>query len=247
MSTHWLYTFAPFSMHHLVLTFACVAIAWIVIRYARTVRGTTAELHVRAAWALMTLGGEIGSTIVWTLPERYSRQDSWPIHLCDYAAWLAAFAMLSPMRWPKTLLFFWGLGLSTQGFFTPTVSTGVLSAEYWVFWVQHLGVVGGAVYLAAVNGYRPTRRDLGLAIWATLALVGFMVWLNMRTGTNYMYVGNSLPEKPTVVDLLGPWPGRIAWISLLGILGFVLTHLGSEGVHRLNGSQPQNREAPRSD
>lgn len=243
---NWLDSFQPFSMQHAVVVAICAGVATIVIRYARTARGTRHELLVRAAWALMTLGGEIGSTVVWTLPERYSRQDSWPIHLCDYAAWLAAFAMLSPLRWPKTLLFFWGLGLSTQGFLTPTVSTGVLSAEYWVFWVQHLGVVGGAVYLGAVNGYRPNVRDLGVATGATLVLVAFMVWINSREGTNYMYLGDSLPEKPTVLDLLGPWPGRIVWVSLLGILGFVLTYLGSEAVHRLIGSERAEPETPRS-
>lgn len=231
----WLWSFSSFSLHHLVLVLVCVGITWVVIRYARTVRGTRREVHVRAAWALMTLGGEIGSTIIWNLPERYDRNDSWPIHLCDYAAWLIAVAMLSPMRWPRTLLFFWGLGLSTQGFLTPTVGTGVLSAEYWVFWIQHLGVVGGAVYLAAVNGYRPSLRDLRFAIAATLVLVFFMIWLNREAGTNYMYLGDSLPEKPTILDALGDYPGRLGWIVLLGALGIVLTYLGSEAVHRVAG------------
>lgn len=232
--TGWLYSFAPFSIFHLVTTLVCAWVAWLAIRHARRVRGTRGELLVRVTWAAMTLGGEIGSTIVWMLPDRYSRDDSWPLHLCDFAAWLAAFAMLSPLRWPKTLLFFWGLGLSTQGFLTPTVSTGLLSGEYWVFWVQHLGVVGGAVYLAAVNGYRPTLRDLGLAIALTVGLVAFMVWFNIRAATNYMYLGDSLPDKPTVLDFLGPWPQRVVWITLVGILGFVLTYLGSEAAHALH-------------
>lgn len=248
MNTAWLYEFTPFSMHHLVLTLLCAAVAWLVIRYARTVRGTHAELHVRIVWAFMTLGGEVGSTIIWNLPERYTRENSWPIHLCDYAAWLAAFAMLSPLRWPKTLLFFWGIGLSTQGLLTPAISFGALWAEYWVYWVQHMGVVGGAVYLAVVNGYRPTLKDLAFATGATIALAGFMVWLNIAAGTNYMYLGNSLPDKPTILDALGPWPGRLIWISLLGMLGFVLTYLGSRSIHAVrscntkspHGSRPSN-------
>ena len=235
LATDWLYEFDAFSLHHLVLTVVCVWVTWIVIRYARTVRGTRDEFRVRVAWALMTLLGEIGSTIVWTLPARYSREASWPIHLCDYAAWLAPFALLLPVRWPKTLLFFWGIGLSTQGFLTPTVSQGVLSAEYWVFWIQHLGVVGGGFYLAAVNGYRPALRDLGLTIAVTFALVCFMVWFNIQADTNYMYLGSSLPDKPTILDALGDYPGRLVWIVLLGILGFKLTYLGSESVHRLRG------------
>lgn len=241
-----LWSFSSYSAHHLVLTLGCVWVTWIVIRYARTVRGTPSERHVRAAWAFMTLGGELGSTIIWALPVRYARDVSWPLHLCDYAAWLAVVAMLSPYRWPRTLLFFWGLGLSTQGFFTPTVETGLLSAEYWVFWVQHLGVVGGAVYLAAVNRYRPTVRDLAFTIGATLVLVAFMVWLNREAGTNYMYLGDQLPDTPTLLDVLGPYPGRIGWIVLLGVVGFSLTYLGSEVIHRLAGSCGQKPTGPES-
>jgi hypothetical integral membrane protein (TIGR02206 family) len=234
----WLHEFQPFSLHHLVLTVLCIGAAWLVIRHARAVRGTPGEFRVRLAWAAMTLLGEVGSTIVWSMPERYARNESWPIHLCDLAAWLTPYALLSRARWAKTLLFYWGLGLSTQGFLTPTVPVGLLSAEYWVFWTQHLGVVGGAVYLGAVNGYRPSLRDLSLIIAVTLAVTLAMVWVNVTAGTNYMYVGDSVPEKPTVIDHLGPWPGRIAWLCALGVLAFVLTHLGTGLVWRLTGAGP---------
>ena len=65
--------------------------------------------------------------------------------------------------------------------------------------------------------------------------MGFKVWLNHEAGTNYMYLGDSLPEKPTILDALGDYPARIGWIVLLGALGIVLTYLGSEAVHRLTG------------
>tara|TARA_Y100001933_G_scaffold199568_1_gene200605 strand:- start:369 stop:1094 length:726 start_codon:yes stop_codon:yes gene_type:complete len=228
-----LHTFQPWTLDHLGVLAACVLVAAIVIRYARTVRGTPAEVRVRLAWAGMTLLGEIGSTAIWYLPHRYDRQDSWPIHLCDLAAWITPLAMLGPWRWARTLLFFWGLGLSTQGLITPAVTSGVLDATWWVYWAQHLGVVGGAVYLASVDGYRPSRRDFAFIIAATLLLVFIMVGVNVSAGTNYMYVGNKLPEQRTVIHALGDWPGRVAWLCVLGTIAFSLVWAGSEACHRI--------------
>ncbi len=175
----FLHDFQPFSVQHLLVCLGAAALAGVVIRFARVMRGTPAEWQVRVAWAGLTLLGELGSTAIWYLPARYDRQSSWPIHLCDLAAWIAPVALLTPWRWARTLLFFWGLGLSTQGFFTPAIKDGVLDATWWVYWAQHTGVVGGAVYLAAVLGYRPGIRDFSLIIGATLALVGIMVGVNM--------------------------------------------------------------------
>lgn len=164
-----------------------------------------------------------------------SMDESWPLHLCDIASWLTPFFMLSGRRWPKTLLFFWGIGLSSQGFFTPTLEQGVSDPFYWVFWLQHLGVVGGGVYLAVVDGYRPGLRDVVVAFAATVALGGLMVPINLGLDVNYMYVGNEIPERPTVIDHLGPWPLRLVWLGLLVGLAFALTWGGSELVRLISG------------
>jgi uncharacterized membrane protein YwaF len=39
--------------------------------------------------------------------------------------------------------------------------------------------------------------------------------LNVLLGANYGFVGNSRPDNPSIVDLLGPWPGRLIIIVLL--------------------------------
>jgi hypothetical integral membrane protein (TIGR02206 family) len=237
----WLEGFSPFGLHHLTVILACAAFTWAVLAFARRRRGTPTEHRLRAAWGGATLLTAVLVTVYWMQPERYDLGVSWPLHLCDLAAWFAPYALLTRQRWPKTLLYFWGVGLSTQGFVTPTIEDGITSAGYWLFWIQHLGVVGGGVYLAVVNRYRPGPRDLAVAVAATGAIALVMIPLNLSIGANYMYVGDSLPGRPTVIDFLGPWPGRLVWIALLGSLAFTLAWLGSELVHRL---APRHGHAP---
>ena len=43
--------------------------------------------------------------------------------------------------------------------------------------------------------------------------------VNLIYGSNYCYNGPSLPDHPTPVDWLGPWPGRIftLWLLVMGV------------------------------
>jgi uncharacterized membrane protein YwaF len=49
-----------------------------------------------------------------------------------------------------------------------------------------------------------------------------MVALNIALGSNYLYVGDSNPENPTLVDKLGPWPMRIPPMMALGLTVYVI-------------------------
>lgn len=229
--------FEAFSLHHLAVLLACAGVCVVVMRLAGS--SPRREGRVRALWAWGTFGSAVLVTIYWFDPARYDPGISWPLHLCDLAAWGAPLAMLGRRRWAKTLLFFWGLGLSSQGLLTPTLEQGLTSPAYWLFWTQHLGVVGGALYLAVVNAYRPTPRDLGFALLVTLLFMLAMIPVNLALGANYFYVGDTLPDRPTLLDHLGPWPGRIVWIALLGSVALSLTWLVSEGVWRLAGKRPR--------
>ena len=52
---------------------------------------------------------------------------------------------------------------------------------------------------------------------------GATVWLmclvvyDIMTGSNYGFVGNAMPGTKTMIDVLGPWPGRVAWIYLISL------------------------------
>ncbi|QKK09039.1 MAG: TIGR02206 family membrane protein [Planctomycetota bacterium] len=153
--------------------------------------------------------------LVWyLLPRNFDWYESLPLHLCDLAAWVAPLALLTQLRWLRSLLYFWGIGLSTQAFFTPVVEGGYGHFSYWLFFVGHLHIVGSAVYDVVVLGYRPRLRDWGVVTLLSLAWIVPVTVFNVLMDVNYGYTGNTAPGGTTLIDYLGPWPWRIGTIVL---------------------------------
>lgn len=205
--------FHSFTLTHLIVVAVC-AMAVVLSCYfgrlwTRLDKDDPRERQLRGVWGGFVIGVNLWSLVYWFLPARYDVRESLPLQLCDLACIVAAIAMLTRQRWAHTLLFFWGIGLSTQAFITPTLKFYPGHMEFWLFWLVHLSIVGSAIYLLAVRRYRPTLRDLLLALAITVVWLVGMLILNPILGSNYGYVANTLPENRTVIDVLGPWPRRV--------------------------------------
>lgn len=215
--------FAPFTPTHFIAAGAGIAciIAFVAIGRASTTAG---ERRVARTWAILWLVQQAITTVYWLLPSNFDIAKSLPLHLCDVVGWLGPFALLLAhtrrMRWLRTVLYFWGIGLSTQAFFTPTVVQGPDDPRFWLFWISHTQIVGAAIYDIVVRGYRPELRDLKAAIIASLAWMVPLVVLNWITGLNYGYLGPEL-EGETVLNLLPPWPWRV--LTMAGIVLVLFT------------------------
>jgi hypothetical integral membrane protein (TIGR02206 family) len=212
--------FAPFTpTHYLAAGIGIVVMAAFVI--AGRLASQRAETRIAQTWAILWLVQQAITTIYWLLPAHFDIEKSLPLHLCDVAGWLGPFALLLAhtrrTRWLRTVLYFWGLGLSTQAFLTPTVVQGPSDPRFWLFWISHTQIIGGALYDIIARGYRPNARDLKAAIIASLIWMLPLVLLNWATGLNYGYLGVHL-EGETILNLLPPWPWRI-----LTMAGIVLT------------------------
>lgn len=216
-------TFEAFTPAHAAVAGAALTLILGSAVLGRRWRGTPRERVLRGVWAWSTIAWQGIALVWWLLPANFDPGDSLPLHLCDLAAWVAPLALLTGDTRLRALLYFWGVGLSTQAFFTPTLDEGYDTYEFWLFWVGHLQIVGSAVYDAAVLGYRPT-----FAHWWKVGLVNIAVVLGVILAnqvliprafgclpTNYWYVGSELPTARTLLNALGPWPWRVVWLGLL--------------------------------
>lgn len=212
----WLITFKPFRPMHVltVLAFAsgmAMAAYWGVPR-----RGTIAEKRVRVVWCAFIVVWQILANIWWLRPSRFNLYESLPLHLCDIVVWVAPIALLTQRPWPRALLYFWGIGLSTQAFFTPVLAEGPATVRYWLFWVGHTQIVGSAIYDIVVLRYRPDakaylRATIGNVIYAAIVLPINWLW-----DLNYGYVGNRLPDHETILNKLpSAWGSRILVMAIL--------------------------------
>lgn len=150
---------------------------------------------------------------------------SLPLQLCDFVALVAGAAFISRNRVLQALAYFWGLALSTQALITPDVAGPPASLTFAAFWLYHAFVVGAGVYVVAVHDFRPMLRDLLTAQALGLVWAVCIFALDATTGWNYGYLGRSTPNIPSLIDHLGPWPGRVAIMVALGAAGMTVLWL----------------------
>lgn len=215
--------FAPFTTTHWLaagLGTACIAVFVAAGRMAPE----RAEKRIAQTWAILWLIQQAISTVYWLLPRSFDIGTSLPLHLCDVVGWLGPFALLlahtRKTRWLRTIVYFWGIGLSSQAFFTPTLEYGPGDPRFWLFWISHTQIVGAGIYDVIVRGYRPDARDFKAALIASACWMVPIVLLNWATGMNYGYLGPEL-EGQTVLNLLPPWPWRI--LAMAGIVLVLFT------------------------
>jgi hypothetical integral membrane protein (TIGR02206 family) len=172
-----------------------------------------------------------------------------PLQICDVNGLIAPFALLTGQRWARATLYFWTGALTLQAFIQPALTAGPASPVFWAFWTAHTIIAACAVYDLAVLGFRPSWRDLGLALAASAVYVALVMPINVSLGANYGFLGNpaDASEVPPFVHVLGPWPQRAIIVVALAPLGFIIVLLpwllaarrhGRLGAHRWESAKP---------
>lgn len=223
-SYDWADEFQPFTAFHWVVAGACLTLIAGSLVLGIFWRGTSREARLRRSWAVLVLAVQAVLLIYYMLPPTDIGRNL-PLQICDLAGWIAGFALITLRRWLRAILYYWGIVLSTQAFFTPVLegeNSGYVHPGFWAFWVLHLMIIGSAVYDLVVLRFRPTWADLKSTIVITGAYAAAIFLFNLGAGTNYLYIGNETPKNPTIVDTLGGWPLRALWVSLIVVAGFVL-------------------------
>lgn len=155
-------------------------------------------------------------------PGRWDVAESLPLHLCDLAWMVAAYALWTRQEWARALTYYWGLTLAPQAIFTPAlVSPDFPHVDFVHFWGQHLLVIWAAVYLTWGLGLRPSWRSYWRSAAITVAWGVAMLLFNAWAGTNYGYV-SSKPTTPSLLDLFGGWPWYLGVELVVGLAGWAL-------------------------
>lgn len=218
--------FTPFSAQHgwtvVVGLVAIGAFLYLGRRGGRTERIT------RALLAFLNLSVFAFSSWAWSFVQRESDIDNAvPLHLCDLAAFTAGFALITRNRTLCMLTYFWGLAGTVQGIATPATDVGFPHPAFFSFFIHHFVVVGAALYLPIVLGWRGDRpwwRSPLIAFGWLNAYVVVAIIANHRLGTNFGFLAGK-PANPSVLDHLGPHPVYIFWLETIALVMFFLLAL----------------------
>ncbi len=219
--------FSPFGLLHALVVVAAVVL-WALLIRAAAARGSADRSRLVIPLAVSILVANLFWFFHRLEPERYSPSSSWPFQLCDLAWMVAAWSLLQHDRDDcpaHQLIFFWGLGLSSQAFLTPTLGRGPALPRFWFFWLAHWQIVAAGLLNLVVYGRRPTWRGFRLAATATVVCGLIMTAVNLRFDTPYFFTSAGEPENPTIIDQLGPWPLRLVWLGLLVLAWFAALRL----------------------
>jgi len=213
MSDVYLETFAPYTLLHgisVVVSLACIfALCYFPLRYPSTLP------TIRKGWVFLLLIVQTFN-VAWYPISNPGRWDILlPLQVCDLSGWIAIIALATGNPLARAALFYWGLGLSTQAFVTPTVYQGPVFIRFWLFWVTHVQIVGSAIFDIVVLRLRPTWRTYAMGLGSIVFYFLCVLPLNMNFGWNYGYVGQARPGATTIIDVLGPWPLRLLWMFFI--------------------------------
>jgi len=225
--------FAPFGLPHLLVIIASALLLAALVGSGRRAirRGPGAERALRIAWAIGVIALQGATQVRANLPGRFDATQSLPLHICDLVPWVGVFALLGAGRRTAALSYFWGLGLSGWAFILPVLTHGAAHIEFWFFWLGHVQIIGTALYLVLVLGFRPGRADLAIAMIATVAYSAAILPIDIALGADYGYLG-----EESVSGRLGPWPARVPLLVLGELAIFAL--LAIPGRRKGTGAAP---------
>ena len=147
-----------------------------------------------------------------------------PLDLCTLSVFLTAWVLIARSPRIYEIVYFWGLGGTTQALVTPELFQGFPSAEFIFFFAGHGLVVIGVVYATLALQLRPYPRSTLRVAAMTLALAAAVLLLNLLLGTNFMYL-MAKPMQPSLLDWFGPWPWYLAGLFATALLTFAVLYL----------------------
>ena len=215
--------FRAFSAAHLSALAAVLMVGTVMIYAARRrIRPLQSSLELTMAVLLL---------IQWPVSFWVAREmgfltvnNSYPCHLCDLGAILGAVALFTHRRGLFELVYFWGLAGTLQGLITPALTQDWPHPRYFLFFLNHGGVVITALYGVLGLGFIP-RASAKWTAWFLIlgyaVVVGLFDW---AVGANYGFFRHK-PETASLFDALGPWPWYIVVTSLLALVFFTLLDL----------------------
>lgn len=214
-------TFVPYGASHWVVMSVLAGGALLLVLLGR--RLSEAEgVRFGRTFAVVMAAFLVPMLVYRLTPSQWDVHVSLPLHLCDLAWMVAAFALWTRSWWAYVLTFYWGLTLTPQAMITPALDAPDFPhLDFLDFWAQHCLVVWAAVYLTWGVRMRPDWRGYRVAVAVTLVWAVVALGFNEVFGTNYGFV-SAKPSNPSVLDLMGGWPWYLGVELVVGATAWAL-------------------------
>ncbi len=216
--------FRPFSSEHYITLAIGFVVIFGLIFFAK--RDAKKQRVVTALIAFLNLVSYPFALFAWR-GHSQALDNLLPLHLCDFAAIVAGFALITRRPILLTLTYFWGIAATTQALLTPAITIGPPELPYVHFFFQHFAVVAAALYIPIVLKWRPLMpwwKSPVIVFVLSIFYQGFALLINTMLGTNFAFASRP-PDNPSLIDHLGPWPLYLFAMQGLALVLFLLLAL----------------------
>jgi hypothetical integral membrane protein (TIGR02206 family) len=170
----------------------------------------------------LVLAGELIATWIlwyWMIVARgwVSTHTLLPMDLCSWASIAAIVTLLRPGQRSFELAYFWALTGTLQALITPELFYDFPDPRFIVFFAFHGGAIASVLFLVLGAGMRPYPASIPRVLAASLVYLVVTLATNRIFHTNFGYLSGK-PAKPSLLDLMGPWPIYIVEVAALGVV-----------------------------
>ena len=187
------------------------------------VLATYARANPRLARAIrFFLAAELIVTWVlwyWLIVARgwVSAQTLLPMDLCSWASIAAIVTLIRPNQRGFELAYFWAMTGTLQALVTPELFYDFPDLRFIVFFAFHGGAIASVLFLVLGVGMRPWPASILRVFAASLIYLAVALATNRIFRTNFGYL-SAKPAKPSLLDLMGPWPVYIVEVVGLAVM-----------------------------
>jgi hypothetical integral membrane protein (TIGR02206 family) len=151
-------------------------------------------------------------------------QYSLPLELCNLVLISCILSLFRSRRFLTEIAYFWGLGGVLQAMATPDLSSGFPSFDFIMFFWSHGATLLAIVFLVSDGRFRPRGRSV-VNMMIALNAYGLVIgMLDRAMGWNYGFLCRK-PSRPSLFDVLGPWPWYLLSVEMIAVVTFLLLYL----------------------
>ena len=210
--------FVMFGSSHLMML-VLAALAPIVLALAARIRPPL-DHPIRFSLAALLMGGWLCWYALFWARGWLTLDNGLPLNLCDWAAVILIFALITKQQFAYELGYFWGLGGSLQGLLTPDITYDFPDPQFIFFAINHAGIITALLYLT-FTGMRPRLAALPRVAAASVFYALVAATADVALGVNYGFLAHK-PVNASVMDFLSPWPWYIPELVGIGILSLLI-------------------------
>lgn len=215
--------FQQFGYTHLAIIFLLIISILLIYFFRHKIRNhSVIDRSIRIS--IITINITFcGLYYYWLSYNQYSLvKTGLPLHLCSLSTFLITYALLTKSRKVFEVLYFWSLG-AIFAIITPNLSHGANNCLFYCFFITHIIIVIGTIYLLIVHKYNITFNSFLKTANYTIILFFTTYLVNKKFDSNYMFT--NLPVNDTPLEVIEKLPMFNTYLIPLFIFGFVICFL----------------------